>query len=290
LRNYNDLLQKNFFDIPILGEHFILRGDKKKIIVSETNVNSNLIYTNDFDKNGIFGGSWWSKLDLVSTNKYLRSMVINYTENKHIDFSNIFFNFISKKLEKKIQPLHFDQKVFSNIGQINYLIIKGIRSRNFDSLFRSFLNDRLKLGFEKDIGKSEFYKLVTNFLDRNGMFVDLFYKQIDLDWAGDISSLFLKLIKQFSNSSIPIYLVRDKILFAADKESIILQEIEMFIDRSNLFEGKFNLRSVGCVDYEFKEKKKIFGNFLKSKPRFTCSNRYENKRNFFLKRKKGNER
>ena len=57
LRNYNNLLQKNFFDIPTLEEKFILRGDKKKIVVSETTTNSNLIYFENFNKNGIFGGS-----------------------------------------------------------------------------------------------------------------------------------------------------------------------------------------------------------------------------------------
>ena len=71
-------------------------------------------------------------------------------------------------------------------------------------------------------------------------------------------------------------------------EAIVFQEIEMLLTRSFLFEGKFNLRSVNCVNYEFEKKKNFFGNFLKSKSRYKCSNRYENKRNFFLNRKKGN--
>ena len=48
------------------------------------------------------------------------------------------------------------------------------------------------------------------------IFADLFFKNMNIGWFEFIDNLFYDLIKKLSNAKIPIFLVRDKILFFSE--------------------------------------------------------------------------
>ena len=284
MKNYNLLLEKTLFDIPNLEKKFLVRGDGRKILISDMNSTSNINFVETIDKIKSFSGAWWKKIDLHLIKQNIGYFCINNSQTNYIDLSCFFESFLEKNFNKNFDFFRRNRSpFFKNNDQLNYFIIKGIQSKNFNGFFRSFLNDQYKLGFEKKINKRKFELLASNFLDKNSVFKELFFKNIDLGWQEFVDNVFFKLMKKFSPAEIPIFQIKDKVFFSDSVNNIVIEEVE------NIFQKLFNLKrinfSIGKC-YDFNSKRNFFNKLLSKEK---VSERYEerNKEYLNIKENKG---
>ena len=284
VRNYNKTLMKTFFDIPSLDDPYIIRGDSAKIPISQLCVICSKDYSVNWSLGGTFSGSWWNKLDIKSISFLSRHMLINDSETSHVDLSNLFLHFLSKEIN--LGKLNLDFEFFrkriqfiSELDQLNYLILKGINSKNFSGFFRSFCNDKKKLGIERKITKRD----LQNFIDLversdNQIFGKLFSNS-NISWDIFVSKVFYDLIRNIGTTSIPLIKVKDKFFFQTKFEKNIIDRLSGCLTRL-LGIDDINIISKKCFKYEFENKKSILDTFIGKNLSF--SKRYiENKKNFF---------
>ena len=100
---------------------------------------------------------------------------------------------------------------------------------------------------------------------------------MNIGWVEFTDNLFYDLIKKFSNAKIPIFLVRDKILFLESFNKIIYPEVETVL-KKYLKLKKINLNLKKC--YNYNSSKTLLGRFRNNKE---VSKRYLKKLEFFLK-------
>ena len=72
------------------------RADNSKIIISDYCKNSHFIFHNNINNLGKLQGNWWSKLDLMSIQKYSNHMIINDSKTSYIELSDFFFKLSTK--------------------------------------------------------------------------------------------------------------------------------------------------------------------------------------------------
>ena len=222
-------------------------------------------------------GPWWTRFDQFCVEKYLKYFSINNSRTNYFDLADFFDNFLELTFNKNFKFHRSNKPNLFNDDQFNHFIIKGINSKNFEGFFRSILNDKSKIGLKENLDKGVFEFLVRNFIEKNSVFADLFFKNMNIGWFEFIDNLFYDLIKKLSNAKIPIFLVRDKILFLESFKKIISQEVEIVLKKFlNL--KKINLNLKECYDY--KTSKTLLGRFRNKKE---ISKRYLKKNESFLK-------
>ena len=178
------------------------------------------------------------------------------------------FNFFKRKIA-----------FLSKVDQFNYLILKGINSKNFSGFFRSFCNDKKKLGIEEKISKKNFQKFVDLIEKHNNKIYSKFYSNSKLNWDVFVSKVFYDLISSVGSTNIPIIKIRDKIFFQTKFERNIMDRINSFLSKL-IGREDINLINIKSFGYEFEKKKNLLDKFIGKKLSF--SKRYiENKKNFF---------
>lgn len=284
IRNYNRTMMKTFFDIPSLQDPFILRGDKAKIVISQLSVIGSRDYNLNWNLGGTFSGCWWHKLDIKSIASFSKHMLINDSDTTHVDLANFFSFFLSKKLGIENIDLRFDffkrKTVFlTKVDQFNYLILKGINSKNFSGFFRSFCNDKKKLGIEEKISKKDLQNFVDLIEKYNNKIYNKFYSNYKLNWDVFASKVFYDLISSVGSTNIPIIKIRDKIFFQTKFERNIIERINSFLSKL-IGREDINLIYIKSFGYEFEKKKNLLDTLIGKKLPF--SKRYiENKKIFF---------
>tara|TARA_B100000242_G_C42709184_1_gene331551 strand:- start:58 stop:531 length:474 start_codon:yes stop_codon:yes gene_type:complete len=156
--------------------------------------------------------------------------------------------------------------------------MKGFRSQTSTSFFNSVYRERKKFSLQS-FTRDEINDAINNHIMNNLKLQNFLYKGRDLGWNFVVSKIFFKLVSEITNINIPVFLVRDKIYFPSDRESIIFEKLEKIIFYElNL--NNFKLNAEKASDFRF-EKKNFFGKLVKSDIDF--SKRYlDNKKLFGL--------
>ena len=103
------------------------------------------------------------------------------------------------------------------------------------------------------------------------------FKGRDIGWNFVVSKIFLKLVSEITGVKIPVFLVRDKIYFPTDRESVIFEKLEKILfNELNL--SNFKLNAEKAFDFTSK-KKNFFGKLVKSNVDF--SKRYLDNKKLF---------
>ena len=103
------------------------------------------------------------------------------------------------------------------------------------------------------------------------------YKGKDIGWNFLVSKIFFRLVSEITGIKIPVFLVRDKIYFPTDKESLIFEKLEKILF-SELHINNLKLHSDKASDFTF-EKRNFFGRLVKSNVDF--SQRYLDNKKLF---------
>ena len=277
LENYNKIIAKTLFDIPDLESNILLRGDKKKIIISPF---SSVFYKKEIEKldEGLIGGCWWNKIDLHLFLNIKNKLTINNQKTSFVDLIKYFPNYLSMISNSNVS---IQQRSFSRVlgyDQLCYLIMKGFRSQTSTSFFNSVYRERKKFSLQS-FTRNEINEEINNHITNNLKLQNFLYKGRDIGWNFVVSKIFFKLVSEITNIKIPVFLVRDKIYFPTDRESIIFEKLEKIIFYElNL--NNFKLNAEKAADFKF-EKKNFFGKLVKSDIDF--SKRYlDNKKLFGL--------
>jgi len=279
LNHHNILMTKTFFDIACVENNFILRGDATKILISFFSNFDSRIFTNNWSDGGHFFGSWWHRLDMKSINEFSQHMLINDQKTSFVNLSRLFSLYFSKYFYIDQNEIEFDliyknSNLIRNIDHLNHLIIKAVGSQNINGLFRSFCNDKRKLGIEEKIKITEFQKLLS-LLKRRKKLYSLFFKKNEFNWDSIISNIFYQLIKNIGTANIPIIKVKDRIFFQSKFEKNIIDFLSNFVSK-DLSSEKFQLKSQNCFSYN---NTGFFDKFRTNKLNY--SKRFlENKKNF----------
>ncbi len=273
LKSYNNLVLKTLFDIVCIEQNFVVRGDNRKIIISEICKNNDIHFLMSLENLWKFSGSWWNKLDFSSINKYIKYMLINDSDTSYVELSEILNLFLTKEFNIIISERAFDsQNFFKNNDQKNYFKIKAISSRNFESFFRAFSNDRKKIGFDEKFSKLDLEKVVNKMFEQDPVLSSLFFKGKLADWSSFISKVFYNLIKNLVSARIPVFLVGDRILFPTVMEKIVLDKILEVLEKKFDF-VKIKLKVNQCFKKNIKKEKFFFSRFSKNNLKY--SSRYE---------------
>ena len=273
INNYNLILLKTFFDIPCLEDPFITRGDNSKILVSHLSVLNKMEYSINWQNSGNFSGGWWDKLDLKSIHFFSKHMLINNAETSFIDFSNFLTLFLSRELGIKKIDLNIDfmKKNFffiSNLDQLNHLILRGLKSKNFNSFFRSFCNDKTKMGITQRIAKKSFKKFVEFIENYNTEIYKNFYKNKRVNWDGFVSRIFYQLLKNVASSSLPIIKIKDKFFFPTKFESNVVNYLKNYLSKI-INSDKVDLQLNRSFSYNSEVNKSLFKRIIGSDLKYT---------------------
>ena len=278
LENHNKNISKTLFDIPSLEKKILIRGDNKKISISPF---SSVFYKQDIEKlgEGLIGGCWWNKIDLHLFSNIKNKLTINNAKTSYLDLTNYFSNYLRMISNSNIS---LQLKSFSKIlgyDQLCYLIMKGFRSKTSTNFINSVFRERKKFSLQ-DYTSSEINKAIKNHIIDNQKLQKFLYKGKDIGWNFTVSKIFFKLVSEITGIKIPVFLVRDKIYFPSDRESLIFEKLEKII----FYELNINnvkLRAEKASNFTF-EKKNFFGRLVKSNIDF--SKRYlDNKKLFGVK-------
>ena len=277
LENYNKIVSKTLFDVPNLKRNILVRGDNKKIIISPF---SSVFYKKEIEKldKGLIGGCWWNKIDLHLFLNIKKKLTINNQKTSYIDLTKYFANYLSMISNSNVS---IQQRSFSGVldyDQLCYLIMKGFRSQTSKSFLNSVYKERKKFSLQS-FTLSEIREAINNHIMANQKLQNFLYKGKDIGWNFVVSKIFFKLVSEITKIKVPVFLVRDKIYFPTDRESIILEKLEKIIFYElNL--NNFKLHAEKASDFNF-EKKGFFGRLVKSDIDF--SQRYlDNKKLFGL--------
>ena len=275
IENYNSIISKTLFDIPNFNDSYLIRGDNRKIAISRFVTCSFLI---DLDKSelGSFVGCWWDKLDLSLFFKIKNKLTINNKETSYIDLTQFFSDFLTLVSSSNIKIE--SQIKFKNLNhnQICYLIIKGSRSKNETSFYRSVFSEKKKLSLDGLSKKQIIDSINSNIINVN-ILRNLLFSGKDIGWNSVVAKIFYNLVSKTNSFKIPIFLITDKIYFPTEKQDVVLENLEEILFK------EFHLSSIRMKcekssDFDF-EKKRFFGKFLRSKNDF--SKRYLDNKNYF---------
>ncbi len=275
LRYYNRLISKTFFDIPSYQPDILLRGDNRKIIISHF-ISSTYSLNKDVSNNALFGGCWWNKIDLNLLLKIKGGLAINNKTTSYFDLLEFFGDFFVFKFKNSI---NLKSKIFSrvlNYDQLCYLIMKSFRSKNTKSFFKSVSNEKKKLSLE-GFSSNEINEAITNCILNNHRLSNFIYKGINVGWEEFVSQFFYNLIDRLKHLDVPIYLVRDKVYFPSNKESVVSSKIEEILFK----QLGVKVTSVNCkksISFD-NQKKGLFSRFTKSDINF--SKRYLENMKYF---------
>ena len=180
LKYYNNLISKNLIDIPDQDDKFLIRGDKKKIAISNF---SSCSYSSDVNdpNNVILDGCWWNRLDLNLFFKIKNRLIINNKPTSHFSFLDYFGQYLTKISDTNII---LKPKIFSsvlNFDQLCYLTMKCFRSKNNLSFFKSVLVEKEKDNLH-EFSNTEIKNAVKILVLDNKSFEPFFYKKANVKW------------------------------------------------------------------------------------------------------------
>lgn len=275
LENYNKIISKTLFDIPSFEEKILVRGDNKKITISPF---SSIFYKKEVEKldEGLIGGCWWNMIDLHLFLNIKNKLTINNKKTSYLDLTNYFANYLSLISNSNIS---IQQKSFSKVlgyDQLCYLIMKGFRSKTSTSFLNSVFREKKKFSLQ-NFTSNEIDEAIKNHIINNQKLEKFLYKGKDIGWDFLVSKIFFKLISEITGIKIPVFLVRDKIYFPTDKESLIFEKLEKILF-NELHINNFKLHSEKASDFTF-EKRNFFGRLVKSNVDF--SKRYLDNKKLF---------
>lgn len=285
LKNYNFLLSKTFFDIPCIEKDFIQRADNSKIIISDYCKNSHFIFHNNINNLGKLQGNWWSKLDLMSIQKYSNHMIINDSKTSYIELSDFFLNFLQKffnlnpveiNLEDIVKKFHF----LNHNSQLCLLIEKLVSSKNFAGFKKSFWNIKRKMGIHKSVNEKDLELFIDYLVKDLNSLKKLIFSGKAFSWEAITSKIFLKLLKSFgtTNSNIPIIKVYDKFYYPTSLEMNVLEYFETVLKKE--LKVKIRLKTKNCYQYEASRSKSIFKKLVINNLNYTL--RYKNNKKNFI--------
>lgn len=293
LKNYNSLLSKTFFDIPCLEKGHIQRGDNSKVIISDYCKNCYVLFQNNIHEHTSFAGNWWSKLDLMSIQKYSNHMIINDSSTSFIDLSDLFPIFLKKKFnlgpaELRLESLKKKFEFLTDNSQIYIIIEKLINNKNFASFLKSFWNIRKKIGIKKSVKERDLKRLISLLYEIIPDFKKIFFSRNSFSWGVETSKVFLKLLKSFNsmNVNIPIIKINDRFYYPTSLESNVLEYFQSIIEKE--LKKKIKISTKKCYQYEASKSKSIFKKLVINNLKYSI--RYKsNKQNFISLMKQKNQ-
>ena len=100
--NYNEIITKTIFDIPMFEKPYITRFDNKKILISTSGSQANFIFSGDIKNNFKIDGCWWNKLDYDFLKFYAKHIIVNDKPTSFFSLNENFNDFLKKKLGLRI--------------------------------------------------------------------------------------------------------------------------------------------------------------------------------------------
>tara|TARA_Y100000591_G_scaffold193309_1_gene167138 strand:+ start:505 stop:1863 length:1359 start_codon:yes stop_codon:yes gene_type:complete len=269
LAEYNNLLSTNIIDVPTYENKFFVRTDKRKIAISETASQANILFKHDSLNIEKFEGCWWNNLDISLTNIYQNKFLINNNPTSYVDLNDFFENYLLIQLN--IKRLRTSEDF--NFTQICKIISKGLKLENYQSLLKSLCIDKGNFFADKNICISEIKLKIDQFLKKNKEISSHFFKGKQINWESVVAKVFFMLLKKIVPAKIPVFLIQEKIYFPNKFQQNILKTLNEILEKElGLF--KQVPRSYPCDSYNFKNKA-FFSNILSRK--IKCSNRYLNR-------------
>ncbi len=269
LAEYNNLLSTSIIDVPTYEKKFFVRSDKKKIAISETGSQANVLFKKGSYNIEKFDGCWWNKLDINLVGLYQNKFLINNATTSYVDLNDFFENYLIMQLNVKSLKISED---FS-FTQICKIISKGLKLENYESLIKSLCLDKGNFFVDKNISIKDIRLKINSFLKKNQEISSHFFKGNPINWESTVSNIFLKLLMNVVPAKIPIFLIQEKIYFPNDFQQNILKILNEILEKE-LGLSKNYLKSYPCDSYNFKNKA-FFSNILSRQVK--CSNRYLNR-------------
>lgn len=275
LKKYNQLISQTLFDIPSIENKFLKRGDNKKIVISQF-FSCTYSFDMEIPDKGLIGGCWWNKLDLKSFLEIEKKIIINDKSTSYFNIFEHFGDYLTMILGSKITV---QSKLFSKVlnhDQLCNLIIKSFQTKNYLSFIRSVLKEKKRLMLEA-FTKNEINDAIENLIMKNQELNGFLFKNKKIGWQEFVSKLFLQLISVLSHLNIPIYLVRSRIYFPSNMESIVLEKIEEIMSK----ELRIKILKLNCEKVSNLEvnSRNFFSRFGKSELKY--SERYLNNKRYF---------
>lgn len=284
MRNYNSIMLKTLFDVPSLEDDFIIRGDNKKVLISHMQTLTNRYFKGSWSLGGGFAGSWWHKLDLKSIKQLNSKMIINDSETKYCDLSDLFFPVFSKKFKVNFNKIRIETLIkntafTSNNEQIFHLFQKAVTSRSIEGFFKSFCNEKKKIGITQKVSKKDFLIFLKLVQRTNADIFKFFFSGDEVPWDSFVSEIFFKLIKSLPSS--PIVMVRDKFYYPAKIEDNILKYLNELIEKSEYRKYINLIKTFKCIDFShnksnllnklINQKTKVSKRYVINKKKYLCN-------------------
>ena len=269
LAEYNNLISTNIIDVPTYENKFFVRTDKRKITISETASQANILFKHDSLNIEKFEGCWWNNLDISLTNIYQNKFLINNNPTSYVDLNDLFENYLLTQLNIKRLRISED----FNFTQMCKIISKGLKLENYQSLIKSLCIDKGNFFADKNICISDIKLKIDQFLKKNKEISSHFFKGKQINWESVVAKVFFMLLKKIVPAKIPVFLIQEKIYFPNKFQQNILKTLSEILEKElGLF--KQVPKSYPCDSYNFKNKA-FFSNILSRK--IKCSNRYLNR-------------
>ena len=269
LVEYNNLLSISIIDVPTYENKFFVRCDKRKIAISETGSQANILLKKDSDHIERFEGCWWNNLDISLINIYKNKFLINNNPTSYVDLNDLFENYLRTQFNIKRLTVSED----FNFTQICKIISKGFKLENYQSLIKSLCLEKGNFFVNENVCISDIKLKIDSFLKKNEEISHHFFKGNLINWESFVAKVFLKLLINIVPAKIPVFLIQEKIYFSTNFEQNILKTLNEILEKE-LSLSRHVLKSYPCESYNFKNKA-FFSNILSRK--IECSNRYLNR-------------
>ncbi len=280
INSYNQIIHKTLVDIPILHQSYLTRADKRKVVISNTNSISNLVFSGNISSSPFFEGCWWDRLDFLLMSSYQDKILINNQLSGYIDLNDFLNIFL-----KKILHINYDipiRKINDNFdfSQRCNLILRAINLKNQNSFEKSLLADKRSLFYSSDVKLAHIRSMIKVFLSKNNLIFKFFFKGHKINWKITTSEIFKNLLITMVPANIPVVLINEKIYFPLNFQTNIENRL------IEIFEKKFNFKKIVvktyfCDQFHFKNRS-FFSKIIK--PKNVFSQRYlERVNNFKLK-------
>ncbi len=270
INSYNQIINKTLVDIPTLHKSYLTRADKRKVVISDTNSISNLIFLENISSPPFFEGCWWDRLDFLLMSSYQDKILINNQLSGYIDLNDFLNIFL-----KKILQIGYDipiKKINDNFdfSQRCNLILRAINLKNQNSFEKSLLADKRSLFYSSNVKLSHIRSMIENFMLKNNLIFKFFFKGYKINWKVTTAEIFKNLLITMVPANIPVVLINEKIYFPLNFQTNVENRIV------EVFEKKFNFKKIVvktyfCDQYHFKNRS-FFSKIIK--PKNVFSQRY----------------
>ena len=271
LVGYNNLLSISLIDVPTYENKFFVRCDKRKVAISETGSQANILLKKDHLNVQKFEGCWWNNFDISLSSVYQNKLLINNNLTSYVDLNDFFENYLLKQFNiKENQLKRFKVSDDFSFLQKCKIISKGLKLTSYESLIKSLCLEKGNFFVNKNIHTNDIKKMITIFLKKTHEISTYFFRCNPINWESVGASVFLRLLKETVPTKIPVFLIQEKIYFPNNFQQIILKTLHEILEKE-LGLSNQALKSYLCDSYNFKNKA-FFSNIFSRKTK--CSNRY----------------